>query len=246
MELVALLRVLWRHRIVVALGGVVAIGLALMLTRGPTIHSGVASMRVRLDTTTSELLVSNPPGAPTLGWRAQLLGDVMTTDTIRLQVARAMRTSADNVLITTPAQSVPAIPVSLPVAALEAAATAASSKPFQVDVLAASPLPIIRIDARAPTRRDAARLVTVTANLIRVTARAGAAAPGFPDLQPQDLAVRDTGPVRSRDIVNGPRRAMAAAVAFVVFVFWCSVVTLVAGLARVRRTSRPPLPSATA
>jgi hypothetical protein len=132
------------------------------------------------------------------------------------------------------------------VAAVDAAATAASSRPFQVDLFAASPLPIIRIDTRAPTRRDAARLATVTANLLKTAARAAAASPGFPDLQPQDLAVHDVGPVRSRDVVNGPRRVMTAAVAIVVFVLWCSGVTLIAGLARVRRMSARALPSASA
>jgi hypothetical protein len=246
MELVALLRVLWRHRIVVVVGGVVAIGLGLMLTKGPTTHSGVAAMRVRLDTPTSELLIANPAGAPTLGWRAQLLGDAMTTDAMRLRVARAMGARADDVLLTTPAQSVASVPLSLPVAAVDAAATAASSKRFQVDLFSASPLPIIRIDTRAPTAREAARLATVTSNLMKNAARAGAAAIGFPDPQPQDLVVRDVGPVRSREIVNGPRRVMAAVVAIVVFVLWCSAVTLIAGLARVRRTSRRALPSVTA
>ena len=123
MELVALLRVLWRHRILVVVGGVVAIGMGLMLTKGPTTISGVASMRVRLDTPASELLDANPDGAETLGWRAQLLGDVMTTDAMRLRIAHDMGANANDVVLATPAQSVAPIPLSLPVAALDAAAT---------------------------------------------------------------------------------------------------------------------------
>jgi hypothetical protein len=134
----------------------------------------------------------------------------------------------------------------LPVAALDAAATAASSKPFQVDVRAGAPLPIIRIDTRAPSRRAAAQLATATVSALKDAARAGAASTAFPDLPPQDVVGYDTGPVRSREIVNGPRRMMAAVVAILVFALWCSAVTLIAGLARARRMSRPPLASGAA
>lgn len=246
MELVALLRVLWRHRIVVVIGGVVALGLGAMLVRGPTSRLGVASTRVVLDTPTSQLLFADPPGAPTLGWRTQLLGDVMTTAAMRQRIAQAMGTTADDVIITTPAQSVAVVPVSLPVVALDAAASVAATKPFQVDLTAATPLPIIRIDTRAPDARSAVRLARTTSTSLKRAARAGAASPGFPDLLPQDLVVRDVGAVRSREIVNGPRRAKAAAAVIFVFALWCGAVTLCAGLARARRPPPPALPSATA
>ena len=180
MELVALLRVLWRHRILVVVGGVVAIGMGLVLTKGPTTISGVASMRVRLDTPASELLEANPDGAETLGWRAQLLGDVMTTDAMRLRIAHDMGANANDVVLATPAQSVAPIPLSLPVAALDAAATSAASKPFQVDFVAASPLPIIRIDTRAPSRSAAVRLAAVAANELTIAARARRRPGGVP------------------------------------------------------------------
>jgi hypothetical protein len=170
----------------------------------------------------------------------------MTADTMRQRIARGMSASADDVIVTTPAQSVAPIPLSLPVAALDAAATSASTKPFQVNLTAASPLRIIRIDVRGPSRSEAARLATVTANVVKRAARAPVTTPGFPDLQPQDLVVRDVGPVGSRDIVNGPRRMTAAVAASVVFVLWCSAVTLIAGLARARRAARPASHSAVA
>ena len=59
MELVAVLRALWRFRLLVVVGCVVAGGLGYMATQGVTTYQGTASTRVMLDTPTSQTLEAN-------------------------------------------------------------------------------------------------------------------------------------------------------------------------------------------
>ncbi len=199
MELVALLRVLWRFRIAVAVGAIVAIGVGLMLTRGATSRFGVASMRVMLDTPQSQTVDANPTGAATLEWRAGLLADLMGSDALRLRIARQMGIPADSLVVTAPYLSVPVVPVPLPRHALDVAAVI--PQPYQLAIQAASWLPIIRIDARAPSR--AAGLAT------RHRRRAGAEGGGVRDRgHARCAAVRRRG--RRSGSSQGDRRRPAA------------------------------------
>jgi hypothetical protein len=229
MELVALLRMLWRFRIAVAVGGIVAIALGFMATKGATSRFGVASMRVVLDTPHSQTVDVAPVGASTLEWRADLSADLMATEPTRSRIAQAVGIAKEQLVVSTPSMSVPIVPMPLPQAALDAAA--AVPEPYQVSIGAASPLPIVAIDTRAPSREMAARLATVAAEALKTTF-AGEAAPDT-----QQFVVDDVGPVQAREIVNPPRKMTAVIVVFVFFAFWCTCITLLAGFARPRRGS---------
>src|SRR3954468_17229713 len=168
MELVALLRLLWRQRLAVAVGGMVALAAGFAMTRGATSRVGVASVRVVLDTPQSQLLDANPVGMATLEWRADLLADAGAADDVRRRVASAMGIPVGSLVITAPSRLVPTVPVPLPVHALDAAAAVPNR--YQLAIQAASGLPIVGIDARAPTRADAARLATTAVTALQARA----------------------------------------------------------------------------
>ena len=63
MELVALLRILWRRRVYVALGLVLALAVGFAASRGETRQLGIASTRVVIDTVDSQLVDAEPVGA---------------------------------------------------------------------------------------------------------------------------------------------------------------------------------------
>src|SRR3954464_12220890 len=73
MELVPVVRLLWRRRLPLAAGLLVAAVLAFVGGRTSAPSSGVASTRVSLDTPKSMLVDTTPAGATTLAWRAALL-----------------------------------------------------------------------------------------------------------------------------------------------------------------------------
>jgi hypothetical protein len=228
-EIVAVLRTLWRFRIAVAVGGIVAVGIGFMATRGATTHFGVASMRVVLDTPTSQTVDVDPEGAATLEWRAALLADLISTEPARQGIARRMGIPVDSLVVTAPYRAVPEVPLPLPRAALDAAAV--MTEPYQLSVQAASLLPIVGIDARAPSRDQAARLATAAARALQT------ASVSEVDGYVQKLVVEDVGPPKGKEIVDRPRRMIAAVITMLVFAIWCAGITVADGLSRRRRAA---------
>ena len=185
-------------------------------------------MRVVLDTPKSQTLDIQPDGADTLDWRAGLLADVMGTDESREDIAKRMGIDAGDLVVTAPYLSVPDVPVALPRAALDAAAV--TPQPYEVAIQARTLLPIIGIDARAPSRDEAARLATSAAEALGGRAASNT---GYV----QKLVIEPIGPAHAKEIVNGPRRMIAVIVAALLFGFWCACIALIDGLSRRRRHS---------
>jgi len=235
MELVALLRVLWRFRIAVAVGAVIAIAVGVSIARGGTSRIGVASMRVILDTPKSLTVDVNPPGMDSLEWRAGLLANLMSTSESRQRITREMGIPIASLVVSAPYLSVPAASFPLPRAGLDAAAVA--PEPYALAIESVDLPPFIEIDARAPSRDRAAQLAGAAADALKAAAEIEAI-PG----KTQELVVDVAGPPEARDVISGPGRVMPAVVGAVVFGLWCAGIVLVAALARVRR-DRPGTPA---
>ena len=231
MELVAVLRALWRFRLLVVVGCVVAGGLGYLATQGVTTYQGTASTRVMLDTPTSQTLEANSLFGPSLEWRTALVGDLMGTDATRDRVARDMGIAADQLVIHAPYMAVAPVAAQLPRHALEVGS--AVSEPYELAIQAVATLPIITIDARAPTRAKAAKLASQGAEAVKAKA-------DEPTVPGGRFVVEKISPIRTREIVNGPRKAMVAAVTVIVFTLWCAAITLIAGLQDRRRAGRGP------
>lgn len=230
MELVALLRLLWRHRWLVALGLVAAAALSLVLAPGRSETFAVASGRVVVDTPDSQLLSAEPEGTDTLPWRAAMLAELVGSDSVKRQIARDVEVPAQSVVVVAPHLTVPEAATPLSVSALEAAG--AASQPHVVAVGASDPrLPIISIDTRAPDRAGAARLVTATVDGLRALASAPSEGADL-----QTLAVESMGPVRTQQVVSGPRRLARMGVFAAAFGLCCVGMALAVGI---RRLSRP-------
>jgi hypothetical protein len=228
-ELVAFVSVLWHHRVAVAVGAVLAVALGVLAMQGSSSRLGVASASVVLDTPSSQLIDAAPLGADTLASRAALLGDLLGSDSLRPRIAETMRLPQDKVAVTAPYRVAPPIATPLPERALEAAAI--TPEPYVLAVQSPTELPVIAIDASAPSRADAERLVKVAIEVLAATASEYA---GRPDIQP--FVVESLRPVRSRDIVDDAHRIIGAGVAMVAFAFWCALVAIMHGVRRALRS----------
>lgn len=89
MQLAIALRTLWRHRIILVLGLILAIlvGMALAF-KLPSLQSrsfkvGVATEEILIDTPSTQIVDVSPAGAYNLGQTANLLSTVMTQGTVR-------------------------------------------------------------------------------------------------------------------------------------------------------------------
>jgi hypothetical protein len=165
MELLPLLRLIKRRRLLLGIGLVVAVALAVAIGGPPASSGAVAWTRVALDTPTSQLVKSAPAGADTLTWRASLLVHLMNTDEAQRQLARRLGIPPDQIMVVDPGLATPEIPASLPTAASDAAAMTVA--PYVLTVLMPRiDLPLIAIEASGPDRAGAERLATAAAGIL--------------------------------------------------------------------------------
>ena len=162
-----------------------------------------------LDTPLSQTLEANSTFGPSLEWRAGLLGDLMSDDADAR--ARGPRDGHPRGQPRHPR----AVHVrfrrsraQLPRSALDAGSVV--TEPYELAIQAVARLPIIAIDARAPTREKAAKLAGHAAQAVKAKA-------DEPTTPGGRFVVEDISPIRTRGIETGPRKAIAVAVTLLVF-----------------------------
>ena len=233
MELMMLLRVLWRRRILVGIGAVVAVVVAVAMGHGATPASGLAKTGVVVDTTASQLVTEAPTNASTLPWRATVLGMLLGTPDERAQMAREIGIPVDQLAVVDTELVAPTIPASLPRAAAEAAA--GTTEPYVLTVHTDDSLPIVWIEAAGPAPGAAARLADAAVHALQ----AGAPTHNTPELQ--GLNIHPVGATHVRAIPGGPGKKKLLALAMIVFMLWIVGLTigpLVRGMARTLRADR--------
>jgi hypothetical protein len=228
-EFVAILRVLWRRRVVVAVGVVAAIGVGVLVARGQTTHAGAASTRVVLDTPDSQLVNRAPKGADSLEWRAAMLANLIAREPVRRQIARDLRIAAGQLSVIEPALTTPTVPTPLASHALAAAETTGD---YVLTVQYEPGLPIISMETRAPDAVRATRLVEAATRALTTAAKT----PRDPR-ELQGFVVDSFGRPQSWETVSAPDRWLALGVSVVVFALWCAGLALLAGMARAWRAA---------
>jgi len=235
-ELVAILQALWRRKLLVLVGVVLAAAVgALLFTRPAAKNSAVAQTRVVLDTPKSQVVDASPSGADTLAWRAGLLADLMATEPVTKKIARELGVPHGDLAVVNPALEAPEAPSSLPKNAAKAAAVTEAQHVLVVryDEL----LPIVSIEALAPSRAAATKLANAAAGELK------AAATGSGTAEVQGFVVEQAGPVHVEDVSAPSGKLKALAAVIVLMGAWCAAVALLPGIARAWRAAGRPQPT---
>jgi hypothetical protein len=230
MEVVMVLRILWQRRRPLIAGFVLALVAALAVGRSPAPPSGVAEVRVVFDTPESQLVGDSPKGADSLSWRTSLAAMQIGTAESRARIARELGVPVNEIAITPLAFTAPAVPASLPKAAVKAANL--TVEPYALTLQTDDVLPVVHLVAAAPTRVAAARLAEAGIYALQM----GAYAVDTPDRQ--GLRVTPAGPVHAEDVPGASGRMRIAIVFVALCVLW-TVALLVGPLLRgIKRTLR--------
>jgi hypothetical protein len=230
---VAILRQLWRYRFVVGLFLLLALVAGLMLAYRPSVppqsrkyEVGAATARILVDTPSSQVIEVAPKGSETLGARASLLANLMAQGEVKAAIARRSGVPVNRLFVVTPGaidpQEVTPQQQSDPTADL-----------LSVDVMtndAGEELPIIDVDAQAPTAVGAARLADSAVAGLQDYLNSKAAAERVPEAH--RLRVRGLGGAQGRYISRGPGVALALVAVIFIFGFLCSMLLLFLALAR--------------
>jgi hypothetical protein len=230
MELVTILRELWRLRAIVAVIAALSIlaGLAIAV-RLPSLESrsynvGVATARILVDTPRSQVVEVAPKGSDMLGVRANLIANLMTEGVVKAAIAEraGIAPARLNGVAESAAEPMPA----------------AAPSPTQPYVLTtrvlATPdavrLPIIEIETQAPDAAGAAGLAKAAASGLSDYLDTKAAAEKVDDAQ--RLRVSGLGSPLAQDILRGDRRLLAAFAAIFLFLAGCAAVVITCSLVR--------------
>jgi hypothetical protein len=222
METVAILRVLWSRRRLVAGALLVAVlvGTA-MAYRIPSFESrayvvGVATSRIFVDTPSSQVVEVSPKGGDTLGTRAGLIASLMVDGTIKASIARRAGLQpqqfdavSDSATETSPAVATPT----------------ARSRVLMTSVVtnaAGDDLPIIELQAQAGDAAQAAKLAAAAVTGLRDYLNTKAAQQRVPDAK--RLRVDGLGAPQARDVTRGPRRLFAFIAALLVAIAGCGAI----------------------
>lgn len=167
MEILPVLRLIWRRRIVLAAATVAAVAVLVALggTHPRSSSGAVAWTAVVLDTPKSQLVDVAPPGADTLPWRASLLTHLMATEASTQALARRLGVPAYQVAVFDPELSLPLVPTWT----ARGGATAASLiyAPYVLTVFVKDgSLPMISIEASALDRGRAKRLADAAVGVL--------------------------------------------------------------------------------
>jgi hypothetical protein len=240
MEIVSILWVLRRHRLLVAAGVALTVLVGLVMAYQvsflpPSLASkqrtsGVATARVIIAARTQPAFDLESEITDTLGTRAALLADLLSNDDVRARIARGAGLKPDEVAVLTPAWGPPIIDIALPVSATEAASLA--HEPYVLSVTSAGNIPIIALRATGPDPVRAAKVAN--AGIAAIGELIANRSPGRPN-----IVVERLGPAQARTIVTGPKKAIAIAAAIVLFAVWCSGIVFLSWFtARWRRLRR--------
>jgi hypothetical protein len=230
MGLVGVVHVLWKRRIAVLVGTLlaIAVGVVGLQRGGATAPSSSSLTKVLIDTPNSLVADAKARGAATIYTRARLVGALIADDDARGEIARRAGLQPSELAIAGPGAAAP--PDVITPLAEQAIAVAKPIGVYLVSVEVTPELPIVSIDANAPSRDEAVRLGRATVESLSSVARSAPGGGG--------VAIEQLGRplVSTKEVAPGKAKVVGGALMF--FVVWCMGCVLFDGAARRRRLRR--------
>ncbi len=237
MGLVGLTRAIWRRRLLIAAGTVLAIAIAVLgIQRGGGVPPTASSVsKVLVDTPSSLVADADARGASTIYIRARLLANLIADDEAKAELARRAGLRPSELAIAGPGAAAP--PTVITPLAEQAIMVAKPRAPYLISVEVEPNLPIVSIDANAPDRDQAVRLGRAAVGMLSTVAE-GSPAVG------DNVAIEQLGEplVTSKAAPAGGAKAVGVALFFLIF--WCLAVVLFNGMSQRRKSRRAGWPDA--
>ena len=230
MDAVTTLRELWRRRRYVAAVCVIALLTAAAFTFSSHRYSvGVASVRILVDTPSSQVVQVSPKGSDTLGTRADLLASVMIDGTVKSDIANRAGLAPGQLVGLTDAATQPSAAGPAPVTKPAGPNAYILSTQVLTDS-AGNELPIIEVDAQAPSSAAATKLANSAVTGLRAYLDSTAALQRIAEAN--RLQLIGLGAPQASTEVRGSSRAIGVVIAILVFVLGCGVILGAVALAR--------------
>jgi capsular polysaccharide biosynthesis protein len=233
MDIVTILRDLWRRRLLVACVAALAllagIAVAYRVSFPPKLESrkyevGVATASIFLDTPSSQVVEVDPKGSDSLGTRANLIASLMVDGEVKDAIARRAGLPPGQLVALTDPD-----PEQTPTQAPESAKSNVLHTHVVTNTVGAQ-LPIIEITAQSHDAQSAARLANAAVTGLRDYLDSKAALQRVPDAK--RLKISGLGAPQASDVVRGPGTVLALAAAILVLLAGCASILAATALAR--------------
>jgi len=209
---------LWRRKVLLGLGALLALALTLRLIGGAAGEGAIASTSVLVDTPKHQFIDQGSAGVEALSWRAAVLAELLGTESSKRRIARAVPIPARMLSIVDPELNLPAIEASLPQVASEAAAS--SHGPYVLTARADGVLPLIEIRAEAPDSDQATRLADGAVSELEAGAVLG------PRSDSPRFEVTPVGSISARETSSDPQVLRALTLGGILFCLWCAAIIM--------------------
>jgi hypothetical protein len=231
LELIAMLRDLWRFRGFVAVAALVALCIGWITAFRPSFPPegrhytvGIATARILVDTPRSQVVEVAPRGSEMLGSRASVLAQLMVDGQLKADIAR--RAGLPRAKLSTRTQGAPGEELA-PTPAGPDAYVLTTGVLLNSDL---AQLPIIKAEAQAPNPAQAAMLANAAVEGLSDYLDSKAATEQVPDRQ--RLSVSGLGPAQAHEVTRGTSAAVTLALTLFAFLAGCGVILATAGLVR--------------
>src|SRR3954464_987519 len=233
MDIVTILRDLWRRRLLVVGVYLIALlaGIAVVyqISFPPKLESrkyevGVATAKILVDTPSSQVVEVAPKGSDSLGVRANLLASLMVDGVVKSAIAQRAGLAPNQLVGVTDAATEPGPPAPPP------RRDAFVLKTQVLTNTTGDQLPIIQLDAQAPDRAGAATLANAAIAGLRDYLDSKAALQQIPNAD--RLQVTGLGAPVATVAVRGPSNVLAIVVVIFVFGLGCACILAALALSR--------------
>lgn len=242
MAVAGMFRDLLRHRWLVLAGVLVALTAQLLVMFRvsfdplPSLASrqyevGVASAAVLIDSQSSQTVdlgtAEVKVDVGSLSARAKLLANLLVTRPLRDDIARRAGVAPDRFITQLSSTTEPGAP---PPEATDVTVQADDPEASIISLQTSDTVPIITVNAQAPTEKTAAALAASTIARLQEYLESVAAANQLPDIR--KLVMRPLGEPTSTTAPRGPGKRQAVVVFVLLLALWCGAVLVVSRLAR--------------
>jgi hypothetical protein len=240
MELVHIAKALWRKKVWLAAGFVLATlaAASMVYQLGPS----PKSKTVRYGAGQTEILIDSPSSVigdlkrdvPSLIARGGIFERFLATDEATKAIAKAAGLPANQIAVVAPKLFIDGVPDAK---SAERASKLAGKRPYLIQVQQGDDLPVLSIVSQAPTPEEARKLANGSATALADVVERLQKDTGVPENRL--LTIRQLGTASAGEIVENPSKLKAAAVFVVVFGFACFLILAGPAIADAWRTAEP-------
>jgi hypothetical protein len=238
MDLITTLRALWRGRLLVVLGTLVAVAAGVVVAYRVTpgvppklesrqYHVALGTVNVLVDTPDSQVIDLDPSGADAVGTRATLLASIISTSPIKDAIAQRVGIPTDELVVIGPQAGAGSTPSA---SGTKAAVSANGRKANIISIRTDETLPVISIDTQSPTEQGAVRLAEGAAAGLQDYLATVVKTQRVPEKR--RLVLRTLGTPEVGVSVRGPRKAYGIGLALFLLITFCAAIIILPGIAR--------------